>query len=229
MEEYVAFKNWDLAFKPTELESELYEGDFRDITIKGKAVLDIGFGNGGFMGWAKEKGATVSGIEVISDAVHGGKDFGFDTYLYPGFDTDAFEGHFDLIVALDLFEHLTIQQINDYLGLIEKCLKPNGQVVLRFPNGQSPFGRIYQYADVTHISVLSAKIMEQLLGPTNLTITSVREPYFAIQWNKGFLFGLAKSMQKAGRSLMFFLLKKLVGLGDYTMDINVVLILRKKA
>ena len=49
-------------------------------------------------------------------------------------------------------------------------LKPGGLLMLRFPNGQSPFGRYLQHADHTHRSTLSLPIIEQLTVSGPLTI-----------------------------------------------------------
>src|SRR5262249_33038691 len=69
---------------------------------------------------------------------------------------------FDTIVAFDVFEHFTVDEVLVRLKAIEKMLKPGGRLVLRFPNAQSPFGLASQHGDPTHKSALSRSAFEQL-------------------------------------------------------------------
>jgi hypothetical protein len=50
--------------------------------------------------------------------------------------------------------------------------------MLRFPNGQSPFGRFLQHADYTHRSTLSLAIVDQLTvcGPLTISRYTSKKP-----------------------------------------------------
>jgi 2-polyprenyl-3-methyl-5-hydroxy-6-metoxy-1,4-benzoquinol methylase len=69
---------------------------------------------------------------------------------------------FDLIVAFDVLEHLTVEEIVDLLRFAASLLNPGGRLLARFPNGASPFGAFYQTGDVTHVTVLSAGRIRQI-------------------------------------------------------------------
>ena len=92
--------------------------------------------------------------------------------LEPSFENHSarLAGSFDTIVAFDVFEHFTQQQIRDRLAAAAVLLKPGGGLVLRFPNGQSPFGLAPQYGDATHVTPLSLGAVVQLLGETPLSV-----------------------------------------------------------
>ena len=64
---YVEWKRWDGAFETADKEARYFTAEFRDITLRGKRVLEIGFGNGGFLAWARTQGADVSGIEINAE------------------------------------------------------------------------------------------------------------------------------------------------------------------
>jgi 2-polyprenyl-3-methyl-5-hydroxy-6-metoxy-1,4-benzoquinol methylase len=80
---------------------------------------------------------------------------------------------FDLVVAFDVLEHwdkpTLVASLTQFAGL----LNADGQVLARFPNGQSPFGRVHQYGDLTHQTVLSASSILQLANMTNFAVVRV--------------------------------------------------------
>ena len=41
-----------------------------------------------------------------------------------------------------------------FLRDVMRVLKPGARAVLRFPNGDSPFGLVHQNADVTHVNAI---------------------------------------------------------------------------
>ncbi|EJW11540.1 Cyclopropane-fatty-acyl-phospholipid [Rhodovulum sp. PH10] len=81
---------------------------------------------------------------------------------------------FNTIVAFDVFEHFSISEILNRLEAAAKMLKPGGHLLLRFPNGQSPFGLQAQHGDPTHKSALSRSIFEQLIQGMPFTIVRYR-------------------------------------------------------
>lgn len=65
---YVTFKNWDGC------SSAMPEEDFAYIAAVGRCVvpariLEIGFGNGQFMDWARAKGFQIAGVEIIPEMI----------------------------------------------------------------------------------------------------------------------------------------------------------------
>src|SRR5262249_33151778 len=66
---------------------------------------------------------------------------------------------FDVILAFDVLEHLTHDQIARFLDQVANLLAPGGIFIARFPNADSPLSGVYQHADVSHITQIgSAKI-----------------------------------------------------------------------
>src|SRR5262245_6471649 len=57
---------------------------------------------------------------------------------------------FDLLIALDLIEHLRREESLRFLDLCCEALNPGGRLVLQTPNADSPFGLQYRYGDITH-------------------------------------------------------------------------------
>lgn len=117
-------------------------------------VLEIGFGNGEFLCWAKEMNATVVGIEIIPDLVGAAQSQGFEAYelnLVGDLEPNPLaQRKFDCIVAFDVIEHLPIEEAKLALKRMEELLEPDGKIILRFPNGESPLYIPVQNGDYTH-------------------------------------------------------------------------------
>lgn len=125
-------------------------------------ILEIGFGRGHFLDWAGKNGYEVSGVEIIEEFVRKARDRGHVVFtgtvqavIDPG-------NQYDLIVAFDVFEHLSIPEIIDLLQFTKQILSKDGVVLARFPNGSSPFGAHYQNGDATHSTALSGTRIGQI-------------------------------------------------------------------
>lgn len=74
----------------------------------------------------------------------------------------AKEQTFDVIVAFDVLEHFTKDEILDVLETIFRALKPGGLLLLHVPNGEAIFsGKIF-FGDFTHQTAFTAKSMHQV-------------------------------------------------------------------
>ena len=52
------------SFSYNNIQSKQYEDIFKNINLKEKKVLEIGFGSGSLMKWMRDRGAEVSGVEI---------------------------------------------------------------------------------------------------------------------------------------------------------------------
>lgn len=126
----------------------------------GLQVLEIGFGNGGFLGWARQQGHTAAGVEFSEELVSRARGAGFAAYSRQQ-DIDP-QARFDLVAAFDVLEHVPSSEAEAFLSGLAARLAPGGRIVLRFPNAESPFGQWYQNGDVTHVSALGLSRLRQL-------------------------------------------------------------------
>ena len=166
---YSEWKNWDAFFTYSADDASYFDRELESMPLSGKHVLEIGFGEGRFLGWAKDRGALVTGMERDALAIKAAREHDIkliDDEIQQH--AQAKPDHYALIVAFDVFEHLTIAQIDDHLAAIAQLLEPGGKLVLRYPNGQSPFGLPQQHGDVTHLTALSGAKIEQLAAPHGL-------------------------------------------------------------
>lgn len=162
---------------PSPADNAYFAAELRGTRLHGSTVLEIGFGNGAFLAWAGRQGAEVYGTELLEQARAQATAAGVQV-LDEDLDRNLadFGGFFDLVVAFDVLEHLTIAQNARLLGQVAALLRPGGAFLVRFPNGQSPFGRYFQHADHTHRAILSAQIIRQLSIDSPLTLERAGGP-----------------------------------------------------
>lgn len=117
-----------------------------------RRVMEVGFGSGAFLSFCREQGWEVTGVEqnrLLVEAARGTGFQAFQNHLTPP-EADGF----DLIAAFDVLEHIPPDLAERWIGDLHDRLAPGGTLLLRFPNGDSPFGMTYQNGDPTHTSVV---------------------------------------------------------------------------
>lgn len=179
-ETYTQWKGWSDHFVCGDLDRARFSEDFAGIALANRDVLEIGFGPGAFLAWAREQGARVSGSEFNAQSLAAARENGIPL-VGTEFETtgELADGSLDLVVAYDVFEHLDAPTLKAKLAAIDRALKPGGLLVMRYPNGQSPFGLPSQHGDVTHLEALSEMKLTQLADGTALRTQSYRGAAFA--------------------------------------------------
>ena len=67
---YSEWKRWD----PSEFmvcgpyERRYYKGELGGLELAGQKIVELGFGNGGFLRYAMDEGANVGGTELLTEA-----------------------------------------------------------------------------------------------------------------------------------------------------------------
>lgn len=150
--------------------------------LRGLSVLEIGFGNGAFAGWASRAGAKYFGTEIIPELVAKGRNAGFTVYdASHSMDPSIPEASIDVVVALDVFEHLDRHELAEMLRSLRGWLRPGGMVIARVPSGDSPFSGAIQHGDLTHRTVLGSSAVRQLAGETGFNVVGIRQPVFPLR------------------------------------------------
>lgn len=170
---YTEWKQWSGAFAASEKEARYFASEFRGIPLQGRRVLEVGFGNGAFLAWARAQGAQVSGIEINDAMLDAAHRHGFDASKAPLAELAERGERHDVIVAFDVLEHWDADELLRNFGMIRALLSDGGIFLARFPNGQSPFGRVFQHGDLSHKSALSTWTMEYLAATCGLEVVRV--------------------------------------------------------
>lgn len=119
---------------------------------RGAAVLDAACGDGKLLSFFLRRGFNnVHGVDLSPEQV------ALARQVLPSVAREDVRTYlasrpkaFDLIVALDLIEHLTRDEALDFLQLANASLRPGGRLVLQTPNGASPWVGTVYFSDMTH-------------------------------------------------------------------------------
>lgn len=222
---YKSWKGWDSPFKYTAEDAAYFLGECRMLRIKDSDVLEIGFGSGNFLAWARDRGARIYGSEINAVSLRAAKEASV-AIIPADFEKVAVEqvDRFDTVIAFDVFEHFSLDEIIIRLKALETMLRSGGQLLMRFPNAQSPFGLAPQNGDPTHRTALSRSVFELLVQGTSFTIVHYA-PSFRVLGG-GLARSLARRLRYALRSAIsgFF---NFVYANDIPYDPVVVIVLRK--
>ncbi len=225
--DYERWKKWTSLFAFDADKAGYFAGEMQGIALRGAHILELGFGSGDFLAWAKSEGATVAGTEVNDVLLAAARDNGVET-LPAAIATVAEQhsGRFDAVIAFDVFEHFDLDEIRSAMAACRKMLKPGGRLILRFPNAQSPFGLPPQNGDITHKSRLSLSTFEQILDHDAFAIDRYGPPFRFL--GTGLRTMLTRRLRGAAQATISALLNAV-----YSQDIPwhpvVVLVLRRQA
>lgn len=175
--------------------------------LRGLDMLEVGFGNGSFAGWARDNGVRYRGIEVNPESLAVARSCDFDVY-------ESFEQLRDgvqdrtirAVVAFDIFEHLDAAGLLEMLAEIRGVLVPGGLLVARVPSGDSPFSRHAQHGDMTHRLTIGSSIVDQLAAAVDFEVLAVREPATCFK-GLGVVTLLRRGMVSACRAVLYPLIR----------------------
>lgn len=155
----------------------------KDRTIR---IGDIGCGYGLFLDACKRSGYTnIEGAEQTGAYVkYAERELGIssienaDIFAYL---ESKHDGHFDILTALNIIEHVKKDRVQYLLNLIQKKLKPGGMLLMEVPNADSPLGIHTYFTDLTHEFAFSRKLAVMLLK--NAGFTSIKVMYQPMRKN----------------------------------------------
>jgi len=131
------------------------------------AVLELGCGHGALIHVARQMGyRNLQGVDGSPEQVAAARRLGIDGVAQG----DVMEtlsrqpdGSLDCVVAFDLIEHFTK---NELIGLVDevcRVLKSGGRWIIHTPNAESPFGNRMLFWDFTHELAFTRTSLAQLL------------------------------------------------------------------
>jgi SAM-dependent methyltransferase len=170
---YARWKHWDpeqfMQFRRDK--AEYFEWHLKRAAgerTRALEILEVGFGNGEFLGWARTKGYAITGVELNEHLVRLANKAGVKAYSDLADIGPSLQ--FDVVVAFDVLEHIPPNQILEFLSTLKRLLKERGTMLFRFPNAESPLGSIYQNGDITHVNALGVSKILQLCELNGLSL-----------------------------------------------------------
>ncbi len=134
----------------------------RDATI-----LEVGCGYGALLHVARAAGYTkLSGIDGSPEQVAAAAALGIagvrEGDLLTALADLPPESH-DAVVAFDVIEHLTKDELVGFTDQVLRVLKPGGCWIIHVPNAASPFFGAVRYGDLTHELAFTSESLAQLV------------------------------------------------------------------
>lgn len=140
------------------------------------AILDLGCGQGLVVdelhraGYPSARGVDISSEQVATawrNGVSGVEQGDLGAVLR------ASRNRFDVLIALDLLEHLGRDDLLDALELAAAALRPGGMLLARVPNAASPLAGGVVHGDITHETCLTPRSIRQVLLFSGFTAVEV--------------------------------------------------------
>lgn len=133
---------------------------------KDSRIAELGCGYGALIHYARKLGyANIYGIDVSPEQVVASRQLGIPGVEQGDIRTtlkDTQEGSLDAVVTIDVIEHLTRDEVLEFVDDVYRVLRKGGCWITHQPNAVSPFfGRI-RYGDMTHEMAYTAKSIRQL-------------------------------------------------------------------
>jgi cyclopropane fatty-acyl-phospholipid synthase-like methyltransferase len=146
---------------------------------KSAAILDLGCGHGTLVHFAQQAGyRNMRGVDVSGQQVDLARKLGINTITQGDLMTtlkDIPVASLDAVVAFDVIEHFTKDELIDLVDAIHSVLKPNGSWIIHAPNANSPFVGAVRYGDFTHEQAFTPSSLKQLLQASGFSSFSFAE------------------------------------------------------
>ncbi len=165
-------KHWNyihvLSQDEFDFHAKLYSKTYLDHLPQDKQapILDVACGAGHFLYFLKKFGYTnAAGIDISEEQLEIARKMGVKEVK----NVDMFKflaknkGKYELIIANDIVEHLTKNEVIDFLDALFAALRPGGQVIINTENAASLFGSSRVFIDFTHEQGFTPISLSQVL------------------------------------------------------------------
>ncbi|NTV51534.1 MAG: class I SAM-dependent methyltransferase [Candidatus Firestonebacteria bacterium] len=129
-------------------------------------ILDVACGAGHFLYFLKKQGYTnLAGIDISQEQLEIARNMGVTEVQK----ADMFKflakhkGKYALVIANDIVEHLTKNEVIQFLDAILASLRPGGKVIINTENAASLFGSSRVFIDFTHEQGFTPISLSQVL------------------------------------------------------------------
>jgi cyclopropane fatty-acyl-phospholipid synthase-like methyltransferase len=131
---------------------------------KTSRLAELACGHGSFLCWLKERGFTrLEGIDSSSEQVaFAGRVAPVHQVEVNDWLASQKDASCAALIAIDLIEHLSKDAFVELLKNAYRVLEPNGKLIVRYPNGESPLVGRNLFNDITHVWTYTPNCLNSL-------------------------------------------------------------------
>lgn len=141
---------------------------FKEIGFRDIEVLEIGPGLGELEAYLNERGVFLIDIVDNDKSVlnYVTKKYKIkNSFLIKGISKlDQKISQYDLILLMQVLEHLPVNQQSKILKILYKHLNKNGFLAVVAPNGNNPLGLVERYGDIQHTTCFTEQSFKDLIN-----------------------------------------------------------------
>ena len=128
-------------------------------------MLEIGCGSGSLLAYLERRGFShAAGVDISAEQVELALRRGVDARVGDIFAHLAGrEGAVEAILAVDVFEHFSRDELVRLAPLLHTALRPGGRLLVQTANGAGLFPAQVIYGDLTHMTIFTPQSLAQLL------------------------------------------------------------------
>lgn len=129
-------------------------------------ILDLGCGHGAFLYFLSQAGYhDIFGIDISPEQIELAHRLGITGARLGKLEDILHEqgdGCVDVVLVMDVLEHLTKEELFSALDGIRRVLKPQGSCVAHVPNAEGIYGMRIRYGDMTHEQAFTPSSARQI-------------------------------------------------------------------
>ncbi|MFN5889738.1 MAG: class I SAM-dependent methyltransferase [Bacteroidota bacterium] len=151
---------------------------------KSAKVFDLGCGSGSLLQALSNVGFNnISGMDLSKEQVELAHSLGVNCVeMGNGLEfLEACTHTYDVILGMDIIEHFTKDELVELLQTIKRALTPNGIVIFRTPNLDSPMASVFANGDFTHENYLNASSAQQVLLATGFNNVQILSSFMQVK------------------------------------------------
>lgn len=144
---------------------------------RGAAIADLGCGSGELLAALRSTGfKNLVGVDLSAEQVAIARQAGFSVELGTASEFLSKSARpFECLLAFDVVEHLTKDELFDFLEACHRGLIPGGSLIIQTPNAGSPFGMEVRYGDISHEICFDVDSLRHVLELTAFADFRARE------------------------------------------------------
>jgi 2-polyprenyl-3-methyl-5-hydroxy-6-metoxy-1,4-benzoquinol methylase len=132
---------------------------------KSVRIAELACGHGSLLYWLKNQGfACLTGVDSSEEQIALAIQVGVPVHNEDvnGWLQRKRVDSFDVLLAIDLIEHLSKDEFMQFLKTTHHALAAAGRLILRYPNGDSPLVGLNLFNDITHVWTYTSNCLQTL-------------------------------------------------------------------